>query len=139
MFDYLCFLCRKAAHIIVFQKFQIWNSLKVFQKLLSITHCHTTEKVKLAVLLLSVLFPNTIFFVSFSVSLSLSFLSVLRDATLVSRMEEKLAASRKLLEQLKAQEQSIQREQKKADTHKKMTEFWQIYCLFFYTVIWNFV
>lgn len=46
-----------------------------------------------------------------------------RDATLVSRMEEKLAASRKLLEQLKAQEQSIQREQKKADTHKKMTEF----------------
>ncbi|KAK7119642.1 hypothetical protein R3I94_021462 [Phoxinus phoxinus] len=46
-----------------------------------------------------------------------------RDATLISRMEEKLAASRKLLEQLKAQEQSIQREQTKADTHKKMTEF----------------
>ncbi|XP_067287173.1 zinc finger CCCH-type with G patch domain-containing protein [Pseudorasbora parva] len=46
-----------------------------------------------------------------------------RDATVVSRLEEKLTASRKLLEQLKAQEQSIQREQKKADTHKKMTEF----------------
>ncbi len=49
---------------------------------------------------------------------------------MVSRIEEKLTASRKLLEQLKAQEQTIQREQKKADTHKKMTEFWQIYCLF---------
>uniref|UniRef100_A0A672Q7N4 G-patch domain-containing protein n=1 Tax=Sinocyclocheilus grahami TaxID=75366 RepID=A0A672Q7N4_SINGR len=46
-----------------------------------------------------------------------------RDATVVSRIEEKLTASRKLLEQLRAQEQSIQREQKKADTHKKMTEF----------------
>ncbi|XP_051967669.1 zinc finger CCCH-type with G patch domain-containing protein-like [Xyrauchen texanus] len=46
-----------------------------------------------------------------------------RDATVVSRIEEKISASRKLLEQLKAQEQSIQREQKKADTHKKMTEF----------------
>ncbi|XP_036441727.1 zinc finger CCCH-type with G patch domain-containing protein [Colossoma macropomum] len=46
-----------------------------------------------------------------------------RDATLMSRVEEKLAASRKLLRQLKAQEQSIQRAQKKADTHKKMTEF----------------
>lgn len=46
-----------------------------------------------------------------------------RDAAVVSRLEEKLAASRKLLEQLKAQEQAIQREQKKADTHKKMTEF----------------
>uniref|UniRef100_W5LH26 Zinc finger CCCH-type with G patch domain-containing protein n=1 Tax=Astyanax mexicanus TaxID=7994 RepID=W5LH26_ASTMX len=46
-----------------------------------------------------------------------------RDAKLTSRMEEKLSASRKLLQQLKAQEQSIQRAQKKADTHKKMTEF----------------
>ncbi|KAL1265509.1 hypothetical protein QQF64_003536 [Cirrhinus molitorella] len=46
-----------------------------------------------------------------------------RDAAVVSRIEEKLTVSRKLLEQLKAQEQSIQREQKKADTHKKMTEF----------------
>ncbi|KAL7867304.1 hypothetical protein AOLI_G00151180 [Acnodon oligacanthus] len=46
-----------------------------------------------------------------------------RDATLMSHVEEKLAASRKLLQQLKAQEQSIQRAQKKADTHKKMTEF----------------
>ncbi|XP_051957208.1 zinc finger CCCH-type with G patch domain-containing protein-like [Xyrauchen texanus] len=46
-----------------------------------------------------------------------------RDATVVSRIEEKLSASRNLLEQLKAQELSIQREQKKADAHKKMTEF----------------
>ncbi|KAI4882019.1 hypothetical protein NFI96_000727 [Prochilodus magdalenae] len=46
-----------------------------------------------------------------------------RDATLMSRVEEKLSASRKLLQQLKAQEQTIQRAQKKADTHKKMTEF----------------
>ncbi|TRY98694.1 hypothetical protein DNTS_004808 [Danionella cerebrum] len=46
-----------------------------------------------------------------------------KDAAVVSRLEEKLSASRQLLEQLKAQEHSIQREQKKADTHKKMTEF----------------
>ncbi|XP_018936527.1 zinc finger CCCH-type with G patch domain-containing protein [Cyprinus carpio] len=46
-----------------------------------------------------------------------------RDAAVVSRIEEKLTASRELLEQLRAQEQSIQREQTKADTHKKMTEF----------------
>lgn len=46
-----------------------------------------------------------------------------RDATVVGRIEEKLSASHTLLEQLKAQEKTIQREQKKADTHKKMTEF----------------
>lgn len=46
-----------------------------------------------------------------------------RDAAVISHVEEKLSASRKLLQQLKAQEQSIQRAQKKADTHKKMTEF----------------
>ncbi|XP_076880807.1 zinc finger CCCH-type with G patch domain-containing protein [Brachyhypopomus gauderio] len=46
-----------------------------------------------------------------------------RDATLLSRLEEKLSASRKLLHQLKTQEQSIQRAQNKANTHKKMTEF----------------
>ncbi|TSM94697.1 Regulator of telomere elongation helicase 1 [Bagarius yarrelli] len=46
-----------------------------------------------------------------------------RDAAVVSHVEEKLSASRRLLQQLKSQEQSIQRAQKKADTHKKMTEF----------------
>ncbi|MCJ8737912.1 hypothetical protein PDJAM_G00029490 [Pangasius djambal] len=46
-----------------------------------------------------------------------------RDAAVISHVEEKLSASRKLLQQLKAQEQSIQRAQKKANTHKKMTEF----------------
>ncbi|KAK3533484.1 hypothetical protein QTP70_023368 [Hemibagrus guttatus] len=46
-----------------------------------------------------------------------------RDAAVISHVEEKLSASRKLLQQLKAQERTIQRAQKKADTHKKMTEF----------------
>ncbi|XP_026862696.2 zinc finger CCCH-type with G patch domain-containing protein [Electrophorus electricus] len=46
-----------------------------------------------------------------------------RDATVLSRLEEKLSASRKLLQQLRTQEQSIQRAQYKANTHKKMTEF----------------
>ncbi|KAL7855120.1 hypothetical protein SRHO_G00173100 [Serrasalmus rhombeus] len=46
-----------------------------------------------------------------------------RDAAVMSHIEEKLAASRKLLQQLKVQEQFIQRARKKADTHKKMTEF----------------
>ncbi|XP_060734463.1 zinc finger CCCH-type with G patch domain-containing protein [Tachysurus vachellii] len=46
-----------------------------------------------------------------------------RDAAVISHMEEKLSACRELLRQLKSQEQSIQRAQKKADTHKKMTEF----------------
>lgn len=46
-----------------------------------------------------------------------------RDATRVKQLEEKLSAARRLLAQQKAQEMSIQREHKKADTHKKMTEF----------------
>lgn len=46
-----------------------------------------------------------------------------RDASRVKQLEEKLTAARRLLAQQKAQEQSIQREHKKADTHKKMTEF----------------
>ncbi|XP_036389617.1 zinc finger CCCH-type with G patch domain-containing protein [Megalops cyprinoides] len=46
-----------------------------------------------------------------------------RDKAMVTHLEEKLSAARRLLSQLKAQEQSIQREQRKADTHKKMTEF----------------
>nr|XP_019944723.1 PREDICTED: zinc finger CCCH-type with G patch domain-containing protein [Paralichthys olivaceus] len=41
----------------------------------------------------------------------------------VKQLEEKLSAARRLLAQQKAQELSIQREHKKADTHKKMTEF----------------
>ncbi|XP_030647440.1 zinc finger CCCH-type with G patch domain-containing protein [Chanos chanos] len=46
-----------------------------------------------------------------------------RDAAVISRLEERLCASRNALQQLKAQEQSIIHQQKKADTHKKMTEF----------------
>ncbi|XP_029911096.1 zinc finger CCCH-type with G patch domain-containing protein [Myripristis murdjan] len=46
-----------------------------------------------------------------------------RDAALVKQLEERLSAARRLLAQQKAQELSIQREHKKADTHKKMTEF----------------
>uniref|UniRef100_A0A3B4G7E3 Zinc finger CCCH-type with G patch domain-containing protein n=1 Tax=Pundamilia nyererei TaxID=303518 RepID=A0A3B4G7E3_9CICH len=44
-------------------------------------------------------------------------------SVLGSQLEEKLSAARRLLVQQKAQELSIQREHKKADTHKKMTEF----------------
>ncbi|KAL4646233.1 zinc finger CCCH-type with G patch domain-containing protein [Arapaima gigas] len=46
-----------------------------------------------------------------------------RDKTVISHLEEKLSAARRQLAQLKAQERSIQTEQKKANTHKKMTEF----------------
>ncbi|XP_040009556.1 zinc finger CCCH-type with G patch domain-containing protein [Xiphias gladius] len=46
-----------------------------------------------------------------------------RGASRVKQLEEKLSAARRLLAQQKAQELSIQREHKKADTHKKMTEF----------------
>lgn len=46
-----------------------------------------------------------------------------RDPSIVKQLEEKLSAARRLLAQQKAQELSIQREHKKADTHKKMTEF----------------
>ncbi|XP_017266717.1 zinc finger CCCH-type with G patch domain-containing protein [Kryptolebias marmoratus] len=46
-----------------------------------------------------------------------------RDASRVKQLEEKLSAARRLLAQQKAQELSIQREHRKADTHKKMTEF----------------
>lgn len=46
-----------------------------------------------------------------------------RDASRVKQLEEKLSAARQLLAQQKAQELSVQREHKKADTHKKMTEF----------------
>lgn len=46
-----------------------------------------------------------------------------RDTSRVKQLEEKLSAAHRLLAQQKAQELSIQRENKKADTHKKMTEF----------------
>ncbi|XP_023691073.1 zinc finger CCCH-type with G patch domain-containing protein [Paramormyrops kingsleyae] len=46
-----------------------------------------------------------------------------RDKAMISHLEEKLSGARRLLSQLKAQELSIQMERKKADTHKKMTEF----------------
>ncbi|XP_029291969.1 zinc finger CCCH-type with G patch domain-containing protein [Cottoperca gobio] len=46
-----------------------------------------------------------------------------RDASRVKQLEEKLSAARRLLAQLKAQELSVQGEHRKADTHKKMTEF----------------
>ncbi|XP_034394043.1 zinc finger CCCH-type with G patch domain-containing protein [Cyclopterus lumpus] len=46
-----------------------------------------------------------------------------RDSSRVKQLEEKLSAARRLLTQQKAQELSIQRENRKADTHKKMTEF----------------
>ncbi|KAM4738373.1 zinc finger CCCH-type with G patch domain-containing protein [Anableps anableps] len=46
-----------------------------------------------------------------------------RDSSRVKQLEEKLSAARRLLAQQKAHELSIQKEHKKADTHKKMTEF----------------
>ncbi|KAM6924678.1 zinc finger CCCH-type with G patch domain-containing protein isoform 1-T1 [Xenentodon cancila] len=46
-----------------------------------------------------------------------------RDSSTAKHLEEKLSAARRLLAQQKAHELSIQREHKKADTHKKMTEF----------------
>ncbi|XP_034029197.1 zinc finger CCCH-type with G patch domain-containing protein [Thalassophryne amazonica] len=46
-----------------------------------------------------------------------------RDASRVKQLEEKLSGARTLLAQQKAQELSIQSAHKKADTHKKMTEF----------------
>lgn len=46
-----------------------------------------------------------------------------RDASIVKQLEEKLSAARRLLAQQKAHELSIQRDHRKADTHKKMTEF----------------
>ncbi|XP_010212252.1 PREDICTED: zinc finger CCCH-type with G patch domain-containing protein [Tinamus guttatus] len=46
-----------------------------------------------------------------------------RHSVAAAQLEEKLANAHKQLGQLQAQEASLQREQKKADTHKKMTEF----------------
>ncbi|NXQ94758.1 ZGPAT protein, partial [Sagittarius serpentarius] len=46
-----------------------------------------------------------------------------RHSIATAQLEEKLANAHKQLGQLQAQEASLQQEQKKADTHKKMTEF----------------
>ncbi|NXT55071.1 ZGPAT protein, partial [Pluvianellus socialis] len=46
-----------------------------------------------------------------------------RHSVATAQLKEKLANAHKQLEQLQAQAASLQREQKKADTHKKMTEF----------------
>uniref|UniRef100_A0A7M4EGS0 Zinc finger CCCH-type with G patch domain-containing protein n=1 Tax=Crocodylus porosus TaxID=8502 RepID=A0A7M4EGS0_CROPO len=46
-----------------------------------------------------------------------------RHSVTTAQLEEKLANAHRQLGQLRAQEASLQREQKKADTHKKMTEF----------------
>ncbi|XP_048354882.1 zinc finger CCCH-type with G patch domain-containing protein, partial [Sphaerodactylus townsendi] len=46
-----------------------------------------------------------------------------RHSIATAQLEEKLAGARKKLSELRAQEANLQREQKKADTHKKMTEF----------------
>ncbi|GCB66821.1 hypothetical protein scyTo_0013622 [Scyliorhinus torazame] len=46
-----------------------------------------------------------------------------RDKTVTSHLEEKLSNAKKQLSYLKTQESGAQQEQKKADTHKKMTKF----------------
>ncbi|KFQ27986.1 Zinc finger CCCH-type with G patch domain-containing protein [Merops nubicus] len=46
-----------------------------------------------------------------------------RHSVAAAQLEEKLASAHQQLGQLQAQEARLQREQKKADTHKKMTEF----------------
>ncbi|XP_030358930.1 zinc finger CCCH-type with G patch domain-containing protein [Strigops habroptila] len=46
-----------------------------------------------------------------------------RHSVATAQLKEKLANAHKQLGQLQAQEASLQQEQKKADTHKKMTEF----------------
>ncbi|KAL8179719.1 UNVERIFIED_CONTAM: hypothetical protein K2H54_071734 [Gekko kuhli] len=46
-----------------------------------------------------------------------------RHSIATAQLEEKLAGARKKLAELRTQEASLQREQKKADTHKKMTKF----------------
>ncbi|XP_061114147.1 zinc finger CCCH-type with G patch domain-containing protein [Conger conger] len=46
-----------------------------------------------------------------------------RDKTMATHLEERLAAARSQLVQLKAQELRVQQDQRKANTHKKMTEF----------------
>ncbi|XP_057559908.1 zinc finger CCCH-type with G patch domain-containing protein [Hippopotamus amphibius kiboko] len=46
-----------------------------------------------------------------------------RHSVTVAQLQEKLAGAQRQLGQLRAQEAGLQRQQRKADTHKKMTEF----------------
>lgn len=46
-----------------------------------------------------------------------------RHSVTVAQLQEKLAGAQRQLGQLQAQEAGLQQEQRKADTHKKMTEF----------------
>ncbi|KAM6147696.1 zinc finger CCCH-type with G patch domain-containing protein [Erethizon dorsatum] len=46
-----------------------------------------------------------------------------RHSVAAAQLEEKLAGAQRKLGQLRAQEAGLQREQRKADTHRKMTEF----------------
>uniref|UniRef100_A0A8C6MJH6 Zinc finger CCCH-type with G patch domain-containing protein n=1 Tax=Moschus moschiferus TaxID=68415 RepID=A0A8C6MJH6_MOSMO len=46
-----------------------------------------------------------------------------RHSVTTAQLQEKLAGAQRQLGQLRAQEAGLQREQRKADTHKKMTEF----------------
>nr|XP_031289272.1 zinc finger CCCH-type with G patch domain-containing protein isoform X1 [Camelus dromedarius]XP_031289273.1 zinc finger CCCH-type with G patch domain-containing protein isoform X1 [Camelus dromedarius] len=46
-----------------------------------------------------------------------------RHSVTAAQLQEKLAGAQRQLGQLQAQEAGLQREQRKADTHKKMTEF----------------
>ncbi|XP_059889247.1 zinc finger CCCH-type with G patch domain-containing protein isoform X2 [Delphinus delphis] len=46
-----------------------------------------------------------------------------RHSVTAAQLQEKLAGAQRQLGQLRAQEAGLQREQRKADTHKKMTEF----------------
>lgn len=49
--------------------------------------------------------------------------SLPRHSVTTAQLQEKLAGAQRQLGQLRAQEAGLQREQRKADTHKKMTEF----------------
>ncbi|XP_004430240.1 PREDICTED: zinc finger CCCH-type with G patch domain-containing protein [Ceratotherium simum simum] len=46
-----------------------------------------------------------------------------RHSVVAAQLQERLAGAQRQLGQLRAQEAGLQREQRKADTHKKMTEF----------------
>lgn len=46
-----------------------------------------------------------------------------RHSMATAHLQEKLEGAQRKLGQLRAQEAGLQREQRKADTHRKMTEF----------------
>jgi hypothetical protein len=46
-----------------------------------------------------------------------------RHSVAAAQLQEKLEGAQRQLGQLRAQEAGLQREQRKADTHRKMTEF----------------